>query len=134
MLFIKSFGVWVLFAILAVINGVVRNQYIAPGVGEYAGHVISSVILISLILIVTFLFVRYLKETASKGLLLIGIFWLMLTVVFEFVFGHYVAGHPWERLLADYHIAKGRLWSLVLLTTFLAPLVCGKVIKGSRRS
>jgi len=55
-------------------------------------------------------------------LLLIGALWLTLTVAFEFGFGHYVMGHSWRYLLADYNILKGRLWSLVLLVTFVSPL------------
>ena len=61
-------------------------------------------------------------------LLLIGALWLTLTVVFEFGFGHYVIGHPWKYLLADYNIFKGRLWSLVLLVTFVSPLFWGYII------
>jgi hypothetical protein len=29
------------------------------------------------------------------------------TVAFELTFGHYVMGHPWSRLLADYNLLAG---------------------------
>jgi len=134
MLFIKSSGVWIIFVILAIINGIIRNQYIAPRFGDYAGHVISSVILIALIFVVTFFFIRHIRVTAFKELLYIGTFWLILTIIFEFVFGHYVVGHPWERLFADYNILTGRLWSLVLLNNLLAPIICGKIIRSRQRT
>ena len=55
--------------------------------------------------------------------LIIGFNWLILTVIFEFLFGHYVMGHTWERLLQDYNIFKGRLWSLVLMWNLIMPYV-----------
>jgi hypothetical protein len=45
----------------------------------------------------------------------IGVIWLILTIGFEFGFGHYVAGNSWEKLLADYNILNGRVWSLFLV-------------------
>ena len=35
-------------------------------------------------------------------------------MLFELGFGHWVAGHPWSRLLADYDLLAGRIWVLVL--------------------
>ena len=51
--------------------------------------------------------------------LAIGCIWLMLTPSFEFLFGHYVMGHPWSRLLYDYDLFAGRVWFLVLVITAL---------------
>ena len=59
----------------------------------------------------------------SVPALAIGGIWLALTVAFEFLFGHYVMGHPWSRLFHDYNLLEGRLWVLVLVWTFIAPYV-----------
>jgi hypothetical protein len=45
-----------------------------------------------------------------------------LTVAFEFFAGHYAFGNSWERLIADYNVFRGRIWILVLLANFFAPL------------
>jgi hypothetical protein len=50
------------------------------------------------------------------NVLIVSCFWVGLTVLFEFVFGHYVLGNSWDVLLADYRIWQGRLWSLVLIS------------------
>lgn len=42
-------------------------------------------------------------------------------MAFEFLFFHYVGGHAWEELLANYNIARGRLWPVVLLWVAVAP-------------
>ena len=44
-----------------------------------------------------------------------------MTLAFEFGFFHYIMGVPWEILLADYNVAKGRIWPLVLAADLLAP-------------
>ena len=87
MFLLKSFGIWILFVFLAIINGGIRNEYISPKLGEYTGHVVSSIILISLIFVVTYFFIKYLKINSAKDFLFIGVFWVVLTVIFEFVFG-----------------------------------------------
>jgi len=54
-------------------------------------------------------------------LIALGIGWAAATVLFEFGFGHWVAGHPWSRLVADYDLLAGRIWVLVLLTLLIGP-------------
>ncbi|MHC1604588.1 MAG: hypothetical protein ACXQTP_01265 [Candidatus Methanofastidiosia archaeon] len=49
-----------------------------------------------------------------------------MTITFEFIVGHYIIGHPWSKLLADYNILKGRVWSLILLTILAGPYFIGK--------
>ena len=127
-----AFGVWVIFGILAIINGVIRNKLYTPKIGEYPGHVISTIIAICFVAAGTYLFLRFMKiDYSNIDLLLIGGFWVILTVLFEFVFGHYVIGNPWEKLLADYNTVKGRLWSLFLLTEFISPSLIGLLLKRS---
>ena len=129
-IYLYAFGIWVLFAVLTIINGAIRNSWYAPKVGELKGHQISTIIGIAYVLIVTYLFVGMIETDVTKtDLLMIGVFWLIITIIFEFGFGHYIMGHPWSKLLADYNLLEGRLWSLFLLTTVISPLFWG-YIKG----
>jgi hypothetical protein len=57
----------------------------------------------------------------------IGATWLALTVGFEFVFGRLVAKASWDELLADYNLARGRTWPLVLAWIGLGPWVTRKL-------
>jgi hypothetical protein len=73
--------------------------------------------------------------TAAEGLrrrkvdlIVVGLLWLVLTVAFEFGFFHYVVGKPWDVLLADYNILRGRLWVLVLATVLLGPILVGTIL------
>ncbi len=60
---------------------------------------------------------------SSGQAITIGLIWLLLTVGFEFLFGHFIAGHSWSRLGQDYNLLAGRVWILVLLVITFAPLL-----------
>ena len=45
----------------------------------------------------------------------------MLTVLFEFGFGHYVTRDSWAALLGAYNLAEGRAWAAVPLWTAVGP-------------
>jgi len=120
--------VWFILGILAIVNGVIRNTYYTLAVGGLAAHQISTAIFVAVVLIVACIFVKAVKP-ADRELIFVGLFWVSLTVVFETIFGHYVMGYPWSRIVADYNIAAGRVWGFVLLVTFFAPLIARKVFR-----
>ena len=125
-----ALAVWLALVVVAILNGALRNYTYSRVVGEYAAHVISSVILVLLFLLITYAFLANVKVAYRNfDLLIVGAIWLGLTITFEFLFGHYVAGHSWGRLLSDYDIFKGRVWALVLLAVFLGPLIMGRVAR-----
>jgi len=127
-LILYAIGIWFILAVFAIINGTFRNFVLEPKIGKYAGHVTGTIIFICIILLATFIFIKKINFDYSKiDLVLIGATWVLLTVIFEFVFGHYVIGNPWSALLADYNIFKGRIWMLVLVTEFFAPLIFGSI-------
>jgi len=115
---------WLLFIPIAILNGSIRNFLYAPYTGELLAHQISTLILITLFILISYL--RHAKlfttSTFSK-LLSIGSFWVFLTILFEFGFGHFIMDNPWSRLIADYNILTGRIWGLFLISEFLSPLI-----------
>jgi hypothetical protein len=132
-LYLYAVGAWLVLAVLAILNGLLRNATYARPLGEYAGHVLSSLIFVAVVFAVTYAFLRLVRIDYGLGdLLAVGGMWVVLTVAFEFLFGHYAAGHPWSRLLADYNVLKGRAWALVLLAVFLAPLIMGRLARPGK--
>jgi hypothetical protein len=118
---LRAFAVWVLLVALAVVNGTFRAAVLIPRLGERTGHVISTVMLSDLIFLVTLLTIGWIGPATLADAALVGTGWLGLTVAFEFGAGHYLFDQPWERLLADYNISKGRIWILVLIATAASP-------------
>ncbi len=63
----------------------------------------------------------------------VGGLWALLTLGFEFGFGHSVRGTSWAELLADYDVSRGRIWVLVPIATAAAPaLVRAAQIRDGR--
>ena len=124
---LRAFAIWVLLLFLAILNGGARDVLITPGIGESASHIISTVSLCVLIFLVSFFSIRWINPAGSLDPLIVGSFWVTLTVAFEFLAGHYVFGNSWQKLFADYNVAQGRVWILVLVADFTAPLWAAKV-------
>jgi hypothetical protein len=123
---LRSVVVWCVFVVLAILNGALRNTVLTPQLGQFAGHIASTVILCAAILIVTWLTISWVRPVNSSEALLIGGGWVLMTVAFEFLVGHYVFRSAWTTLLADYDLFAGRVWVLVLVTTALAPLLMAR--------
>lgn len=120
MLYFKALGLWVLLGLIATVSGIVREKWLVPRFGKLRGHQLGTLVVCLLFVGVIGIFVYSQSMTMGQALN-IGPLWLVLTVLFESVFGHWVLRRPWKLLLADYNIARGRVWVLVLLTEVLAP-------------
>ena len=129
-LYFYALGVWFIIMIFAILNGILREYIISIKFGDYFGHILSVVILSSIILILTSLFLKILSISENNhGLWLIGIMWLIMTISFEFIFGYFVIGHSISFLLADYNILKGRLWIIILIITLISPILCNFILQ-----
>lgn len=122
----KYLFVWFLLAIVAITNGIVRQSTYGKAVSELAAHQISTITAILASGAVVWVAHRAWPIESATQAWSIGVCWLIMTVAFEFGFGHYVAGHSWARLLADYNITNGRVWSLFLVWVAVMPYVIFK--------
>ena len=113
--------VWLAILVLAVGNGALRDGVISPRIGEGPGRAVSTVILAGLVLLVARLTIRWIRPFTSGDAWRIGLLWVGLTLAFEFLAGRYLFGNPWEKILSDYDLTRGRIWLLVPLVTLVAP-------------
>lgn len=118
---IRYLGLWFLLALLAIGNGVLREATYGNSVSELAAHQISTFSGMALAGLLVWRFSRIWRLESTSQALVIGFLWVVQTLSFEFAFGHYVAGHSWERLVQDYDVLQGRLWPVFLLWLFLLP-------------
>jgi hypothetical protein len=121
---LKILITWALFIPIAITNGIARDLLYRPIVGDLAAHQISTLLAIAaFISLVYFLRRGDFKYLSYFRLVGIGVIWVILTIIFEFGFGFYLDKVPFEKLLADYNIFEGRVWSLMLITELFTPLV-----------
>jgi hypothetical protein len=109
--------------VLGILNGTAREALYARRVGEQRAHQISSVTLVGSLAALFVALERRWPLRDRREAVQAGAGWLSLTVLFELGFGHWVAKEPWDDLLADLDLRRGRWWSLVLAWTALGPLV-----------
>ncbi len=114
---------WFGLAVLAIINGALREKLYGPFMKELSSHQLSTFIGIIIFICYIWIITGVWKISSSFEAVSIGIIWLFMTVLFEFVFGHFVMKCSWEKLFNDYNIKKGRVWILVLVWITAAPYV-----------
>jgi len=128
-IYLKALGVWVILAVGAIVVATFRVGVLVPQLGEQTAHQLGTILYLIVQFIIIYIFIKKMKIKETKTLLSIGIFWVVITIIFEFLFEHFVMGHPWVKLFADYNLFKGRLWILVLSNNLIAPLISGKILE-----
>jgi hypothetical protein len=113
---------WLPMVGLAVLNGVVREAVYGPGMTELAAHQLSSVTAVLLFTAYALWFGRVRPLASGRQAALAGLVWLALTVAFEFAMVLSM-GRPLAHALADYDLASGRVWVLVLAVVAALPWV-----------
>src|SRR3989338_6073547 len=119
----RYFLVWIVMLLVSVANGTLRDFTYGKYLSELHAHQLSTVSGAVLLGLVILVFVSFWPPASARQALLIGFFWMTLTVAFEFLFFHFVAGHPWPALLANYDLLNGRVWVLLLSWIAVAPYV-----------
>ncbi|MFC0444588.1 hypothetical protein ACFOD1_04725 [Pseudidiomarina halophila] len=123
---LKVLMVWAGILVLAIANGLLRESVLLPTFGTPAALVLSGLILSGLILVVAYLSLPWLQLKSNAQLFLVGISWLVLTLVFEFSFGLW-QGKSWPELLEAYSFKDGNIWLVVLLITTFSPYVAARL-------
>jgi len=115
---------WVVMAVAMTANGIFRVKVLAPRWGDVWAGVASAASGVALIQMIARQALQH--PTSAPQRMQIAALWLLLTLTFEFTFGHYVDRKSWSELLANYNLARGRLWPIVLASLTAAPFVWGR--------
>ena len=117
----RAGAVWFGILLMAIFNGAFRDVVLTPRLGDLGARAVSCLTLASLIVLVTWTSLPWVRPVSTTDAWRIGSMWLAMTLIFEFGAGHYLFGTSWTALLADYNLLAGRLWILVLVATLTAP-------------
>lgn len=100
---------WFILMIVAILNGMLRVLTFGRFMPEIRAHQLST---LTGIVFIGFSIMKIHQNypiASGREALKIGFIWLVMTILFEFGFGHYMLKRPWKQLLYDYRIDKGRL-------------------------
>lgn len=123
---IKSLLIWILIFIFTFLNGGLREFLLIPYSGEKVGLILSGAILILTIMIISFIFIPGLKLKSNKEAFSIGLIWFLLTNLFD-LFSVYSSGGNFMDFVSLFNITTGNLWTVVVITTLLAPISIYKI-------
>ncbi len=128
---LKYFTGWLPLVVIAFVNGTIRQVGFQKSLGDLHAHQLSTAIGITLFGIYIFWIIRRWKLESQSEAIKIGMFWMILTIAFEFALGRFILGREWSVLLNDYNLLEGRVWILVLLWVAISPLLFYKLHKTS---
>jgi hypothetical protein len=112
---------WLPLVPLAILNGLLRELLLEPWLGSRVALPLSGLLLALLVVAYAWLVTPWLLRWVPRECRSAGAVWLLLTLAFEFPFGHFVLGRSWSGMLEVLDVSTGNLMPLVLLVTALAP-------------
>jgi hypothetical protein len=109
------------------INGVIREMVIKHFIDEPWAHHLSAFTAIVLFGVYGWLMRDHLDLRSTSDSIMIGVYWLVLTIVAEtFIVGRLLGKHSWQTILANYDIFSGNLWPLVVIWVAILPYLLFK--------
>lgn len=126
MTFPRLLSAWAALAIAMVGNGAFREIVLRRVVPGPMTDVLSALLGGAIIVGGTRFLLRPLQGRSARELVQASVLLVVLTVAFEFLFGHYVDEKSWIELIANYAVWRGRLWPILLLLLGLTPFIWGK--------
>jgi hypothetical protein len=120
---------WVGAPVLAIVNGAARELAYKDHVGESTADQISVAPLIGLLALYFWILQRRWPLASTRDALSVGAVWVVLSVLFEFGFGHYVEGDSWADLFGNYDVTEGNIWILILVWIAAGPATVSRHLR-----
>ena len=116
---------WMLMMLAETGSGYVREVFIAPEIGAQRARQLGVLLGCGIVLLIAWSCARWIAARGRRSKLLIGGYWVALTVVFEIAVGR-AMGLSWVRMFSDYNPAHGGLMLLGLAVMFVAPTLTAR--------
>ena len=119
---LTSLLVWLAMLVTAVVGGAVRDKLLAPQLGEHRARQIETLAIAGLFAAGIAYYVTRIGMSPRQAIVL-GTGWCLLTLAFETFLGRVVSKQSWTAVAANYNLAEGRLWPIVLMVLLVMPYV-----------
>jgi hypothetical protein len=108
------------------LHGIAREIFIAPVLGDLKSRQSGVAVGCLLIFAIAWLTTRWMGARTRRAQLMVGGYWVLLTLAFEILLGR-AMGLGWDRILADYDPARGGFMILGMIFLFLAPALAARL-------
>ena len=122
----RSLAIWGVLIAAEILHGILRAIWLVPLLGEFRSNQLGVFTGSLIILLIAYPCVSWIGARRWWELWGVGLLWVGLTVGFELGFGRWVLGLSWERLAADYNLARGGLMPLGLVVLLASPWLVAK--------
>jgi len=122
---------WMFIILAETLLGITREIFLAPVLGDLRARQWGVPVGCLIILAIACLTTRWIGATTRAAQLQVGIFWVVLTLLFEVILGR-ALGLDWDRILSDYNPARGGFMLFGLAFMLVAPLLAARL--RNRRS
>jgi hypothetical protein len=112
---------WFVLMIIGVLNGILRVSTYGTLISDLSAHQLSTILGMILTGLAAWGLWKRWPLKSIRQAWIVGLLWLSFTILFEFGFGHIIAGHSWQHLISDYNLLNGRIWSLFLVWIQVMP-------------
>jgi len=134
-IYVRAILAWLLFIPIVFMNAAVRELIYKPFTRELLAHQVSTVTgSVAFIVLAYYLLRHCIYNISNDKLLLIGLMWVVLTIMFEFGLGIFVTGASWSEMLYDYNIGQGRIWIFFLVIILITPFIIKHFVSAKTRS
>lgn len=127
MIMFRALCVWFVLILAEIAHGIARGVLLVPAVGDFRARQIGVFTGSLIILAIAWALTPWLGAWRRGQFVGVGLLWAGLTLAFEILFGRFVVGASWERLLEDFRLWQGGLMPLGIAVLALAPLLAARV-------
>lgn len=123
---LRATWVWMLMIVVETMNGFMREIFVAPLIGALRARQVGVGLGSLGVLIIAWACSRRLDARTTRSQLIVGGYWVGLTVAFEISLGR-AMDLSWPGILSDYNPAQGGWMLLGLAIMFIAPMLAARL-------
>jgi len=127
-LFLKAALVWLGLALVAGLNGALRESLLAPRLGPRTSLAVSGLLFSGMIFALTLVWLPHLVPLTAGRCWAIGALWVGLTLCFELVVARVTRGRARLGFAALGQIREGNLMLIILLVSLVAPYLAARLL------
>ena len=120
---LRALALWMILMLAETLQGLWRVKVLSIWIGDAVAREVSVFSGSLVILLITFAFIGWIAARNARTLLIVGVTWVALTVVYEFLLGRFAFHQTWADIASDFDLVHGRLLPIGLLLLLFSPLL-----------